>query len=309
MNDMTEVRPALTWNADALWRHLQPVLPGISVEVAARLESTNSALIERARASAGQRDAPVTGPGDLDPLERRSTPLGRRSHDTQPCLLVAEQQTRGRGRMGRAWQSSAGASLTFSLGLPLAPVQWSGLSLAVGVALAQALDADAPPGAPRLLLKWPNDLWLADNMHPMGGRKLGGVLIETVPVGERRMCVVGVGLNIQPQFVKDVDTGFACVDELLPGASAPHSLALVAAPLLRALQDFERAGFAYFADDYRRRDLLAGRALTTTMADMPQGVGAGVDRDGALLVEANGRTHRIISGEASVRPAPEGEVV
>ena len=69
---------------------------------------------------------------------------GRRSMDTQPCLLVAEQQLRGRGRVGRSWQSRAGASLTFSLALPLSPVDWSGRSLAVGVALAGALEPSTP---------------------------------------------------------------------------------------------------------------------------------------------------------------------
>ena len=77
------------------------------------------------------------------------TPHGRRSADVQPCLLVAEQQTRGRGRLGRGWIASAGASLTFSLALPLAPEEWSGLSLAVGLALAEALDPTAASPARR----------------------------------------------------------------------------------------------------------------------------------------------------------------
>ncbi len=80
---------------------------------------------------------------------------GRRS----PMLLVAERQTAGRGRLGRNWQSAQNAgeppSLTFSLGLPLAPRDWSGLSLAVGVSVAESLDASNAAG---LALKWPNDL-------------------------------------------------------------------------------------------------------------------------------------------------------
>ena len=83
--------------------------------------------------------------------------------DTQPCLLVAEQQIGGRGRIGRAWRSAPGASLTFSLALPLAPADWSGLSLAVGVALAEALQpGPRAEGRPWLAVKWPNDLWLVD---------------------------------------------------------------------------------------------------------------------------------------------------
>ena len=87
-------------------------------------------------------DATTAQPDD------RSGPFGRRAGDTQPCLLVAEHQTLGRGRQGRSWLAHAGASLTFSLGLPLAPRDWSGLSLAVGVALADALEAPEPGAQP-----------------------------------------------------------------------------------------------------------------------------------------------------------------
>lgn len=294
---------ALRWGAEALWKQLQPLLPGISVEVVARVDSTNTALIERARHSGGQRDAPVTRPGEFDPLDDARTPHGRRSGDTQPCLLVAEHQSRGRGRLGRSWQSSRGASLTFSLGLPLAPADWSGLSLAVGVALADALDPAGLGAVPAIQLKWPNDLWLRDPRSPLGGRKLGGVLIETVPVGDRRMCVVGVGLNVLPQAVDEMETGYACLQEHWPDITAPAALAAVAAPLVEALRRFERQGFAAFAERFRHRDLLVGRAVTTSLADLPVGVGAGVDARGALLLAVGSQVRRIVGGEVSVRPA------
>ena len=73
-------------------------------------------------------------------------------------VVTTEHQTAGRGRLGRSWHSAAGDSLTFSLALPYAPADWSGLSLAVGVALADALD----PEGHAIGLKWPNDLWLRD---------------------------------------------------------------------------------------------------------------------------------------------------
>jgi BirA family transcriptional regulator, biotin operon repressor / biotin---[acetyl-CoA-carboxylase] ligase len=289
----------LPWGADALWRQLVPLLPGLSVEVVARADSTNTRLLERARAFSGRRDAPISRPGELDGAEVQPTPHGRRQGDVQPCLLVAEQQTRGRGRLGRDWQSSIGASLTFSLSLPLAPLEWAGLSLAVGVALADALDP--PTGsawAPRLMLKWPNDLWLADG--PGRGRKLGGVLIETVAVGERRMCVVGVGLNLLPQPTTALSHGYACLHELDPATSAPRALARVALPLVQALKAFEREGFAPFAAAFGRRDLLVGQSITTTLDGLPTGVAEGVDEHGALRVRA-GTLHRLISGEVSVR--------
>ena len=297
------------WGAEALWQALEPLLPGLSVEVLARAESTNTLLLERARALAGAPDAVITRPGELDnagPAPAEPTPLGRRGADVQPCLLVAEQQTRGRGRLGRDWVSSAGASLTFSLALPLAPADWSGLSLAVGLALVQALDPPpAPSGAagaaPRLMLKWPNDVWLVDSPpQPGRGRKLGGILIETVTVGQRRMCVVGVGLNVLPQAVPDLPQGYACLQEILPDVTAPAALAKVAAALVKALLQFQAQGFAPLAQAYAQRDLLRGQKVSTTLAAVPAGVAEGVDERGALRVRC-GDVHCIVSGEVSVR--------
>ena len=299
---MTESRH-LNWGAEALWRSLEPLLPGISVEVHSRIESTNTRLLDRARAVSGQRDAPVTRPGDLDGLSRREiTPHGRRAGDVSPCLLVAELQTRGRGRLGRGWISSAGASLTFSLSLPLAPTQWSGLSLAVGLALAEALDPLplALPGQdqPRIGLKWPNDLWLMEG--PGQGRKLGGILIETVTVGEQRMCVVGLGLNISPQPAEGLAHGYASLQEVYPQITAPAALLRVAEPLVRALKRFEREGFEPLVAAYARRDLLLGQPVSISQPLALEGVAEGVDEQGALRVRSSG-VHRVISGEVSVR--------
>jgi len=285
----------LHWGAEALWQRLDPLLPGLSVEVLARAESTNTLLLERARVMGGQRDARVTRPGELDgPAPAERTPLGRRNADVQPCLLVAEHQTRGRGRLGRDWMASPGASLTFSLALPLAPREWSGLSLAVGLALAEALD---PADPPRIGLKWPNDLWLVDG--PGRGRKLGGILIETVSVGPHRLCVLGVGLNVLPQPHEGLSHGYACLQEIDPDASAPAALARVAEPLVRAVLAFQAAGFAPLVAAYARRDLLLGQPVSTTLADVPEGVAEGVDEHGALRVRCGG-LHRVVSGEVSV---------
>lgn len=316
---MNESAKHLHWGAEALWLRLEPLLPGISVEVQARMESTNTRLLERARAMSGQRNAPVTRPGDLDSRAAdQRTPHGRRQGDVSPCLLVSELQTRGRGRLGRGWVGSAGASLTFSLSLPLAPVQWAGLSLAVGLALAEALDpmplALQGDDVPRIGLKWPNDLWLLDPPgvpgSPRRGRKLGGILIETVSVGERRMCVVGVGLNVLPQpdtvNMEGLAHGYACLQELDPLASAPAVLARVAEPLVLALRRFEHEGFAPLVPAYTRRDLLLGQNVSTTLPEQVDGIAEGVDEQGALRVRSDD-VHRVVSGEVSVRlRTPDG---
>jgi BirA family biotin operon repressor/biotin-[acetyl-CoA-carboxylase] ligase len=274
--------PPLPWDAEALWRQLEPLLPGLAVEVVARAESTSSLLLQRLR---GGRSAA---------LQDMVLP-GRRASDTQPCLLVAEHQTVGRGRMGRNWQAAPGASLTFSLALALAPADWSGLSLAVGVALAEALDP-VPAGRPRIGLKWPNDLWLDE-------RKLGGILIETVSVGPQRMAVVGVGLNVLPMEVGPVSSGYACLSEIDPATSAPRTLHAVALPLVRALHAFERDGFAAFRAGFEARDVLRGRAVRSGVIE---GVAQGVTANGALRVLTPSGEQLVTSSEVSVRLASWG---
>ena len=290
--------PTMHWGTEALWHQLVPLLPGLSVEVVHTARSTNTTLLERARA------VPDTSPGRLDAIVRasvESAAFGRRAADLQPCLLVAEQQTAGRGRQGRAWHASLGASLTFSLGLPLAMSDWSGLSLAVGVGIAEALD----PGGHRVGLKWPNDLWLLED--PPTTRKLGGILIETVSAGSQRLAIIGVGLNVQ-QFepVGDVTTGFAPLDEVDGAASTspPAVLARIALPLVKAVKQFEREGFAPFVERYAARDVLRDRSVTTTLGEVSQGIARGISPKGELLVETgDGRVHRVASGEVSVRLA------
>lgn len=271
-----------TWGIQPLWEVLNPLLPGLSIEVVDRVASTNGALVDRLREAA--RGA------------RESHGRGLRSDDLRPTLLVAIDQTQGRGRLGRAWQSSAGASLTFSLSLALERADWSGLSLVVGTAIAGALD----PSGTQIGLKWPNDLWLRQG----GGRKLGGVLIEAIGLGEHRMAVIGVGLNVQPVHVAEMAASMSEIDPQLTPASA---LARLMPPLARALVRFEREGFAGFEAAYAERDLLRGGPVVTTDAACPRGEAIGVDSDGGLRVRADdGTEHRILSGEVSVRPAAPG---
>ena len=300
-------RPRLHWDAEALWQALDGVLPGISVEVLRSVDSTNTRLLERARIHSGRRNGPVTAPGQLDDngVGDLPTPHGRRHDDTRPCLLVAEEQSSGRGRQGRVWHAAAGQSLMFSLSLPLDPPSWGGLSLAVGVALAEALDPLAADAAPRLGLKWPNDLWVLDG--PGRGRKMVGILIETVAVGERRMAVIGVGVNVLPQpHPQELGTGYGYLQELQPGIDPPGALRRVALPLAQAFRRFEREGLAPFVDAFRRRDLLLGQAITTTHPDVPQGLAEGIDDEGGLRVRvaASGALQTLVSGEVSVRPSP-----
>jgi BirA family transcriptional regulator, biotin operon repressor / biotin---[acetyl-CoA-carboxylase] ligase len=291
------VTPPIPWGAEALWQQLRTLLPGLSVEVLERCVSTNSALLERARVEVRPE------PENADVMVQRSVEsaaFGRRAADVQPCLLVAEHQTGGRGRLGRNWQSAPGASLTFSLSLPIARADWSGLSLVAGLAIADALDPHSGAAPARIGLKWPNDLWLMDG--PARGRKLGGILIETVAAGRTRLAVIGVGLNVLPLPAVEAGTGFACLHELDPAMSAPAALHRIALPLVQALQRFEREGFAGFAAGFAARDLLAGHPVRTTQQGLAEGIARGVDENGALLVQTEaGGIVGVTSGEVSVR--------
>ena len=290
------------WGAEALWEQLLPLLPGLSVEVVRSVPSTNTSLLARARVSP---EVEVTA-GDVQVRRSvESAAFGRRAVDVAPCLLIAEHQSAGRGRQGRSWHSVAGASLTFSLGVPLTVADWSGLSLAVGVALCEAIETIRTPAsnAPRLGLKWPNDLWLGAPGE--GGRKLGGLLIETVAAGSQRLAVIGVGINIEPFDADALTTGFACAQELDPTITAPALMARVALPLVQAMHLFSEAGFGAFGARFAAHDLLVGKTVTTTSPDLPEGVARGVSAHGALRVETAAGVHELSSGEISVRVAQD----
>ena len=273
----------IRWPAEAVWEAVAPLLPGFTVEVLPSIDSTNTELMRRARA--GQ---------------------------TEPTLLVAEQQTAGRGRLGRVWQSDVGASLMLSLGLPMVPRDWSGLSLAVGVSVAESLQPNLPPlepgQPPRIGLKWPNDLWLS------GDRKLGGILVETASFvapqaahpapahgSAARYVVVGIGINVLPRSGEGMSMPPGSLQDVEQGLDAPAALLRIVPPLVAMLQGFEACGFAPVQPRFAARDVLQGRPVT--LSDGQTGTAHGVAEDGALLVHTAQGMQTVTSAEISVRPA------
>jgi BirA family biotin operon repressor/biotin-[acetyl-CoA-carboxylase] ligase len=249
-----------------------------------------------------------TGSTNDDLLARVHAAAAAGAATFAPCLLVAERQSAGRGRHGRRWHAEPTRSLTFSIGWPCARADLSGLSLAIGVALADALE---PPGnSLRIALKWPNDLWLVEVAvsAPAGaGRKLAGVLVETAPLGRARVAVIGIGINVGAQAVPDASAGAASLDEIDPAATPATTLARIAAPLFAALRRFDGAGFAPFADRFAARDLLRGRRVAGQGARGElEGIAAGIGVDGALRIVTAAGTVAVTSGEwrlSSIAPA------
>ena len=215
--------------------------------------------------------------------------------------IVAEMQTQGRGRRGRAWYGALGGSLTFSLlwRFNLGASQLSGLSLAVGVALVRALRELGYSG---IQLKWPNDL-----TH--GYRKLGGVLIELQgdAMGPAS-AVIGVGLNLRlPDTVKNrIDQAVVDLHTIMPEAVSRNVLLGSALRhLAQMLELFEAQGFEALRAEWEQAHAYHAKPVILRMPDGAEthGVVRGVAPDGALILDTSSGERRFGSGEMSLRPA------
>jgi BirA family biotin operon repressor/biotin-[acetyl-CoA-carboxylase] ligase len=219
-----------------------------------------------------------------------------------PQALLAEHQSAGRGRHGRSWHSPFGANLYLSLAwtFPQWPAALTALPLATGVATAEAL---AELELRELRLKWPNDLWC-------GASKLGGILIEQRgESGGACRVVIGLGLNVAMRSATTAHIGqpWTTLAEQLGTAPSRNALAArILAQWVAMLERFTHEGFAPFAAGFRALDLLRNRAVTLALPDGElAGVARGVDEDGALLVDAGEARRRILSGEVSLKVAPQ----
>lgn len=238
-------------------------------------------------------------------LDSTSSELQRRlAGAADLSIVLAESQVAGRGRRGRGWLSPPGLNLYLSCLKRFAPgfAALSGLSLAIGVIVLRALDALGIAGAG---LKWPNDVLAAD-----GGGKLAGVLVELS--GEYQgpcAAIVGIGLNLRLTPDLHRQAGQPASDLASLCAGSPPDRNRVAAALIAALAqglgEFEREGFAAFAADYARHDLLRGQPLRLSGAHGAfEGIGAGVDASGALQLRMpDGGLRRIDSADVTVRRA------
>ena len=207
------------------------------------------------------------------------------------AAFLADAQTKGRGRGGHSWHSPPGENLYLSMvarpRVPAAVV--APITLAVGVAVARALEAHVPEA---LRVKWPNDVLSA------GGKKLGGVLVEGQLRGsEVTSLVVGVGVNVHATSFPDVIAARATSLRLLGGEGLDRSriAAELLASIASAIATFEESRLTSFLDDLARRDALLGRSVTVSGLS---GLAAGIDGEGRLLVrQADGTTAAIVSGE------------
>ena len=237
-------------------------------------------------------------------LDSTNSELLRRDTPAHGCaVLLAERQTGGRGRRGRAWASPLAAHVYLSLSRRFEGglARLGGLSLVAGVAACDALHGLGFDG---VRLKWPNDLVLVDGA---GLRKLGGLLVEGggETAGAAR-AVIGIGLNMRmpARDGAGIDQPWA---ELSGLSARPLSRNVVVtallAHLLPALDAFDAQGLSPFLSRYAGFDALAGREVAihdTTSAW--NATALGIADDGALRVrDASGSERRVHAGDVSVR--------
>lgn len=287
-----------TLDRNAIAQALSPNARGAlaALEVVTSIDSTNSELLRRDTARMGA------------------------------SVLFAEHQTGGRGRQGRVWVSPPACNLYLSIARHfVGPVsRLGGLSIAVGVATAEALRA---LGLDAVGLKWPNDVVIADGARL---RKLGGILIESGGGRDGAVrAVIGLGLNVRMSETSiserplsqptngdaapaiDPHADIVAIDQPWTdlraqlGARTPSRNMIAAAlldALLPALERVDRDGSADAIARYARYDALLGRAVTWDDG-AHDGMAEGLDDDGALRVRtADGATRALRAGDVRVRP-------
>lgn len=237
---------------------------------------------------------PRTGSTNSDLLERPA------KHD--PQVLLAEMQTAGRGRRGRAWASPFGANLYLSLAWTFDawPPRLTTLPLAVGVCCARALrECDLNS----IALKWPNDL-------RVGAAKLGGILVEQRgEVDGPCRVIIGVGLNVSmsAKQASAVSQAWTALEPALEAVGRqPPRRDVLAARFLVALADgceaFAADGFTPFAAEWAALDMTRERPVTVLAADGNwTGIAHGVNADGALRVQTPTGLRLVHAGDVSLR--------
>jgi BirA family biotin operon repressor/biotin-[acetyl-CoA-carboxylase] ligase len=301
-----DVSRSAIWKAVKALRELGATLHAVrnrGYRLAKSSEALDAAVIG-ARLSAGVRERLRTldvvwsiGSTNTVLLSRPFPPNGATE------VMLAEYQTAGRGRRGRAWLAPPGGAICLSLSWTFrdVPEDLGALGLVIGVCELRALRS---LGLTEGRLKWPNDVLVND-------RKLGGILIELRAESGGPACVViGIGLNVAlgaSLLAKIAETGIAATDLVTAGLHEPARNAVAAALVdscVRGLLDFERDGLRPFIEDWRSADALEGRMVDVKGAAgaVTKGLARGVDLHGALLVETlDEGLRKFVSGDVTVR--------
>ncbi|MDN0113005.1 bifunctional biotin--[acetyl-CoA-carboxylase] ligase/biotin operon repressor BirA [Yersinia mollaretii] len=212
---------------------------------------------------------------------------------------VAEYQQAGRGRRGRQWVSPFGANLYLSMfwRLEQGPAAAMGLSLVVGIVMAEVLHK---LGAEKVRVKWPNDLYLND-------KKLAGILVElTGKTGDAAQLVIGAGINLtmRESTTNVINQDWINLQEAGVIIDRNKLTAELLSELRLAVVKFENEGLSAFISRWREMDNYLDRPVKLIIGNQEiYGVARGIDQQGALLLEQDGVIKPYIGGEISLRGA------
>lgn len=205
-------------------------------------------------------------------------------------VLVAEIQTAGRGRRSGKWCSEISSNLTMSMAWKFEPeTALAGLSCAIGVAVADEL---RERGFGDVMVKWPNDLYIGD-------LKLAGILVESVPVREGVMTVIGLGLNVyRPQSgIMSDGKEHAYLAAKIQKGLRNELTAAIANAMKDCCRRYATDGLGDFIEDLKELDYLKGKLVSVTdVKDGASGIASGVDASGALILNDGDKRRLVTAG-------------
>ncbi len=206
--------------------------------------------------------------------------------------VLALRQTHGRGRQGKSWVAPVGTTVPLSLAweFDLPAAQLSALPLVVALATWQVLTALDVPAQ----IKWPNDIVVEQ-------AKLGGILVETLQIGNKSLAIIGIGLNLAAPVLKDQQT--LGIWDYAPLCQPNYLVSFLLLALNHALTQFRTHGFSLFKKAYLQanRDLNKPVVLWQGQNILAQGVVEGVDERGALILHTEKGYQYFTSGQISLR--------
>ena len=240
----------------------------------------------------------ITGSTNDDARVALAEASAQSAPDNRIRAILAEGQGKGRGRRGRSWQSPVASNvyLTQIEHLGGGPGSARGLSLVVGVAVAEALER---LHGVDVSLKWPNDLLV-------GHRKLGGILVELAQTADRCHALIGVGINVRvPAYAaRQIDQAWIDLESCgeFPPRRSQVAAALVSS-IADALETFRASGFdARLRARWQTRDPFFGKYVHVSGQETDfVGTAQGIDAEGALLVDTDAGRRVISAGEVSIR--------
>ncbi|MBG3131878.1 bifunctional biotin--[acetyl-CoA-carboxylase] ligase/biotin operon repressor BirA [Proteus mirabilis] len=214
-------------------------------------------------------------------------------------VCIAEYQSAGRGRRGRQWISPFGRNLYLSMywKLDQGPAAAIGLSLVVGVIMAEVLQK---LGADGVKVKWPNDLYLND-------KKLSGILVElTGKTGDVAHIVTGIGINIAMSKNQNeaINQQWINLEQVGIKIDRNELACEITNALREAFVQFEKQGLSVFIERWKRLDNFMDRRVKLIIGEKEIfGIAKGINDQGALLLEQDGKIIPYIGGEISLRSA------